>query len=535
MDLALAFLVGSMGLAFTWFYFDHGLDPFDHGLFATAAWQAGSGGVYGTDFLAPYGPGRYYLIALLFELFGASLKTQAYLWLALRAAVPVLVFLAARRFLSRVPAVLPALVVIMAPGALHKGLFQAVAVSNVLVYLVYRKRRTGTMCFIAGIVMGVGTLFRVDAGVFGCVSFLALIGLELLWDCPRPPFKTVLRRCSAFVGGAAVPTLPVLIYLFLVSDVGLILTAEWHRVLNVSSFAEYLPVPDLIGSGMSASLPAFKRFLLALMLRAAPAVYLLLAAAAVFKRVRKSSCVNSTLEILSLPVFGILVLNQVRITPTFNHLLHAAPLVFVSAVVLAHMFIGSRFFAKVAAPDVLKTTAASLLCLLPCALPVYYNLALSRGVLPGSIRNRFDFTEPLELDRAGIFVGAQQARELEDIVHYIEANTSPEDTLFAGPFEPVINFLSGRPPAVGFLEPFYYFGSERLQREVIRDLERSKPPVVVIDQAIVVGRMSLEKDAPLIHAFLRQSYTQAGMPGKERGPYRILLRREQPSPGFKAP
>ncbi|MFH1999439.1 MAG: hypothetical protein ABIK28_07145 [Planctomycetota bacterium] len=519
-DLAWLLIVSSIGIAWTAFHFDRGLDVFDAGLFATEAERVLDGGVYGKDFIAPYGPGRYYFIALLFSLFGCSLKVQAFLWLALRGIVAGLVFMTGRHFFPRILALLPALVVIAAPGALHKSFFQMTALLNILCYLHYRKDPSLLSCGFAGLIIAAGSLFRVDVGFFGSVSFLLLLCIEPLWCSGGVSMGTLSKRMAAFVTGAAFLLLPVFFYFLARADVGEIFQAEWHRTLNVSGFAGYLHVPDF-SEAFDAGYPASaKLFLTALMLRTAPWVYALLAAIVLVRRVRGDDR-DAGLAALAVVVFGVPLLNQVRITPTFNHLLHAIPLVLVawtmSFFLLRHLLPSGRR---------VRAAGAAVFIAMPLAVPVYYNLAHTQGLLPGSFFSRSEFTEPIPLERAGLYETPEHARKLERIVHYIQSTTQPGEPVFTGPFIPVLNFLAARPPAVRFLEPFYYFRSEFLQQKVIQDLMRSRPRLIIIDPEAQVGRQSLEADAPLVFDFIKQHYRMLSRPGSASGPYTLWLLNE---------
>lgn len=499
-DRLLPILVLCAGWIYTGLYFDCGLDAFDAGLFATEAERVTAGGVYGKDFLAPYGPGRYYVVALLFSVFGFTLKVQAWFWLFLRGGTALLAYLVGRRLLPRGLALLPAIAVIAAPGALHKTLFQLTALLNIYFYLRYRHHPSPVQALLAGAVVGGGALFRVDVGVFGFLSFMVLLWLELLWDRPSPGVTALLKRTASFMAGAALITLPVIAYFMVKADMETVLRAEWHRTAVVSGFAATLEVPGL-SRALAAPWPySLKFLLLGFMIRALPLAYVALAAGVVFSRFRKGSL---GLEALALVAFGLPLLNQVRITPTFNHLLHAAPPAFIAWAVFIAWLKARPFLGRAGRAVLLAVLALSL------GIPVFYNLVFTRGVLPGSLMNRFEFTEPVLLERAGIYETPADAAELERIVRYVTSATEPGDALFSSPFSPVINFLSKRPPAVRFLEPFYYFGSDELQRLMVDDLERTRPPVILLAPSIAVGKQTLERDAPLLYAYIKQNYSHS--------------------------
>lgn len=508
-DLLVALCASLAAVLYTALYFDRGLDVFDEGLYAVEACRILDGGAYGTDFLAPYGPGRYYLIAFLFALFGVSLKVQAALFLCLRGGVGAVLYLAGRRVMPRGWAFFLALAVTVAHGSLHKSFFQAVVLSNVLAYFYYRASPSLPRCLAAGAVIGVGSLFRVDAGIFGALSFGLLLSLELILDRPKTDVAVFFRKLAFFTLGAGIVVLPVALTVALSGGLGDVITAEIQRTVNVSRFAGTVGIPGLF-SALDAG--RIKSFLFAVMIPSGPFVFLLLVLMVLAARF-KGRKGEGTLECLAVAVFGLPVLNQVKITPTFNHFLQAAPLVLMAATMIllraARYFSGNGGPARRAAGWIL--TAASAI---PALLPVCCTLFLVRSdtVLPGTIRNRGAFTDPIDLDRAGIYWQKEKAADLRLVVRAIQRATKQDDPLFCGPFCPVVYFLADRPPAVPFVEPFYYFRNTSFQRLMIEALDEKAPRFVVLAKGeldgptVSVGGASLNQDASLLCLYIRTCY-----------------------------
>ena len=487
---------------YTGLYFDRGLDPFDEGLYAAEACRIIDGGAYGSDFLAPYGPGRYYLIAMLFTLFGSSLKVQAALFLCLRGVVAAALYLAGKRVLPRGWAVFLACAVVVAHGALHKSFFQAVVVVNLLAYYFYRSSPSLKRCLVAGAIIGAGSLFRVDAGVFAALSFGLLLSLELFLDRPKADVPLFFRKLTAFAAGALIAVLPVILGVLLSGSLGDVFAAELQRTVNVSRFAGAVEPPEFL-----AALDAgrIKDLLFAAMIPSGPFVFLFLCIILLVGAVRGRRNREGTLESLAVAVFGLPVLNQVKITPTFNHFLQAAPLVLMAATMI--LVYAARWCRQGkgrlprAAGWFLAAAAA-----VPALLPVCCTLFLIRSdsVLPGTIRNRCAFQDPMAVDRAGIYWEKEKAADLRLVVREIRKGCGPDEPLFCGPFCPVVYFLADRPPAVPFVEPFYYL--------VIEALEERKPRFVVLEKGelhgpgVSVGGASLSRDAELVCLYIRAHY-----------------------------
>jgi len=509
-DVVLALGVGLAALFYTGLYFDRGLDPFDEGLYAAEACRIIDGGAYGSDFLAPYGPGRYYLIAMLFTLFGSSLKVQAALFLCLRGVVAAALYLAGKRVLPRGWAVFLACAVVVAHGALHKSFFQAVVVVNLLAYYFYRSSPSLKRCLVAGAIIGAGSLFRVDAGVFAALSFGLLLSLELFLDRPKADVPLFFRKLTAFAAGALIAVLPVILGVLLSGSLGDVFAAELQRTVNVSRFAGAVEPPEYL-----AALDAgrIKDLLFAAMIPSGPFVFLFLCIILLVGAVRGRRNREGTLESLAVAVFGLPVLNQVKITPTFNHFLQAAPLVLMAATMI--LVYAARWCRQGkgrlprAAGWFLAAAAA-----VPALLPVCCTLFLIRSdsVLPGTIRNRCAFQDPMAVDRAGIYWEKEKAADLRLVVREIRKGCGPDEPLFCGPFCPVVYFLADRPPAVPFVEPFYYFRNNEIQRLVIEALEERKPRFVVLEKGelhgpvVSVGGASLSRDAELVCLYIRAHY-----------------------------
>jgi len=513
---ALAFLGAA---AYAWFFFDRGLDLFDEGLYATEAQRVLDGGVYGRDFLAPYGPGRYYLIAGLFALFGASLKVQAGLFLLLRGLVAALFYTVSRRVLPLGLSVVMALGLTLAHGALHKSFFQVAVLVNIAAWFAYRRSRSLTACVAAGAVCGASALFRVDAGLFAAVSFVTLLALELVWDRPAESISVFLKKAGCFSFGIALLLAPVALAVLLTGDLEMVLRSEIQRTANLIRFADTVTVPSL---GQALADHSLKRTLLAVVIPAAPVALIALGLLVLFFRIRRDAD-RGALELLAVAVFGLPVLNQLRITPTFNHLLQSVPLALLAATIVLHRMIPRK--GSDGQRAVLKKIAVTAIAIIPVAVLVFYNLAMTKADnrVPGSIRNRWSFETTIPLERAGLFEKSGTASELKRVVSAIRAETDSADTIMTGPYTPALHFLSERRPAVPYLEPFYYFANQRGQKDLIDALEKNRPALVVLGGPVEsVGGQTLMRDAPMVDCYIRLRYRPHSVVGR----YQILKRIE---------
>ena len=66
---------------------DRGFDFYDEGLILVGAMRVAAGQVPHRDFYANYGPGQFYTLAWLFDLFGSSVFVERIYDLTLRSAI----------------------------------------------------------------------------------------------------------------------------------------------------------------------------------------------------------------------------------------------------------------------------------------------------------------------------------------------------------------------------------------------------------------------------------------------------------------
>ena len=97
----------------------------------------------------------------------------------------------------------------------------------------------------------------------------------------------------------------------------------------------------------------------------------------------------------------------------------------------------------------------------------------SHGVIPGSEH------VPLAIERGGaVRVPKQQADALERIVDYLQTHTEPDEYIFDFTNHAAYYFLANRPnPTRYYLAA--YAATEKMQKEVVADLERKRPQYVL--------------------------------------------------------
>lgn len=489
--------VASLGVlliaaAFHAWYATHGLALFDLGILVDGAARTLDGEWFARDFVAPYGPLRYWLLAAAFATCGASLATWCGLAVALQAGVNAVVFHLTWKRSRWWGAALATAMVMVAHGSLHKTFL---LVASVLVLLAAQELlgRDRPRPVRAGLLLGLAGLLRYDAGVFGLVALLA--GLALM------PHHRRFSGGARLVLGATALTLPVVLFLLAAGASG----EEWWS-LTLQRVA--------VQERIDYSLPGWRnaegswawggigvRGLLAglLLLYGATLGPALLRACG--RRSRDGDGWSAATGL-----FGLFLLNQARLIPSANHVFQAL----LPAAILAGW--------QLAAPE--RRRAGPLVLTAITALLITYVHLCTSGPYPGSYTVRREARTFLDLPRAQLFVTGQEDRDLRQVIRYIQELVPPEGAVATGPGCALLAFLSDRRLGVPFAEPSYYYRSERFQQMVIETLDREQPAVFVHDRR-PAATFRFEEEAPVLARHVQDHY----QPWREVGPFLVLRRR----------
>ncbi len=99
-DLLVACVLALVSLLVFLTYWDYGIND-DEGYLLGGVTRILRGEVLYRDFHHTYAPGGFYLVALLFRVFGEDLLVLRALWVVLRVLIIALAYLAGRRILPR--------------------------------------------------------------------------------------------------------------------------------------------------------------------------------------------------------------------------------------------------------------------------------------------------------------------------------------------------------------------------------------------------------------------------------------------------
>lgn len=473
------FLLGALlsGLSIRW-----GINPHDEGLMLQAGERIAGGQLPYRDFYANYGPGQYFLIGGLDWLFGPSLMVWRVVRVLLDAGVAVMAYALVRRDAPR-PLALGAWLAVAAamayPSIPHPN---PTALALAFGGLLLARKRPA----LAGALAGLAVVFRLDLGL------AALAGVTLLAGRPL--------AVRAVVAGAAVA-------LVLMAPVVLAAPGDfWDQTIGFAldeQGLQRLPLPGAWEGGFEPNKVLEHYY-----------PYVLLAATALWLAVALARRLPVRLWAAApLAAAGLLYLLARA------DLYHLVPLAAVLPVLLATAAARERNGAVIGA----------------------LVLALALIAVQGLDRKRIQVLDPpplatIDIDVAdGVEASPGEARALERLSRYVRSRVPSGDPIFvANPrFDlvnvgnPLVYVLVGRPNPTRYdvMQPGVVTTAP-VQREIVADLERSRPELVIRWLSPLAGQADdngagRSSGVRILDRYIAGAYA----PERRFGEYQVLSRR----------
>lgn len=475
---------------------------FDEGILLTATMRVMHGQVIHRDFYYNYGPAPLYLLAGFFKLFGSSVLVERIVTLVANCGLVVSLYALGRRLCGRLIAA--AATIICIPWMIGVGLGQVLQVplfalvmlwSTWLVLPIFQGEMRRRRVFAIGLLVGISTLCRYDYGAALIACHVMVIAIAVWWRKPDvcAAAKEAAATLVAYLLGAGVVLVPAAIAYLAVAPLHALLndvvlyTAKYYRVGRGLPFPTvYTEHPDEF---------------IAYVLPPALGLCAYLAALVMVDRRRAAA-------------------GERRAIPTWV------------GFVVAFVMIAALMYLKAT----VRIGASSLyLCTLPCVLVTAVLWAqrkmFARGyrvglavmlalLLAGGALSVVDQKVEQQRQRASTlkwFVSPGKALPpmtgwcglrnaitkgfcyvVDDdhmrTIEFLETHTLPGDTLYVGlPRHDIIfandnvtYFATQRMPATHWtqLDP-YLENRADIQREMIADLERNRPPYIALDSTYV--------------------------------------------------
>jgi uncharacterized protein (DUF697 family) len=491
------------------------------------------------DFWTMYAPGQFYLLALLFKLFGKHLLVEVVAASVVCAAAACFCYLlvmemAGRRLLALAGAGVYAAATwntgyVKFLGSYPTAMLLLIAALSLLVRY-YRTGRIGWLLF-AGLATGVAVVFKHDISAYLAIAVIAGLGVYHLMRTPgRAGLRGLLVSAGAYAAAlAAVVVLPLL---FLGISAGPDMLQDLV-VFELTDFRYSRPehYPSLLPTGIwDESAVTLLRNVGNYVTFALPFVLFLAGLLAIGLAVRRRNFRDAAVGTTLAAAF---VLHYLAAHVQINtHIITLS----VYGLCLGALFdrVTMRRWA-LGRPKLVSVLTVTLVA--GWLVSLLYWPAYMAGW-----EKRASATVELSLPRvSGFRVSPQEARALADLVAFVDARVPSDQPLYVGLHrhdviiigDVMAYFLLARPNATRYQELHPAINdTAAVQQEMIRDLERQQVPIIILkhifpDETLEQAKRQFRTNLPHVGAtdldvYIRQNYTQV----HTIGPYDIWARND---------
>jgi len=480
----------------------NGIDFWDEGFVAHAAQRVMTGEMPNRDFVSPRPPLSFYIVAVMFKLFGTSLLTLRILGLCLYVTMPVLIYILTRHLAGRAmsfAAALPVLAIgqttaVFAPYPSYQGLLATLLGA----ILVMRMADTGRAAWAiaAGIVTALVFLLRQDQGGYLMIAVFAYLLALRLAKCQTPPQVRPFRLLLFWLAGLAAVLLPLLYYWYQQSAMPAMYEQLVLFPLTVykTTYAYPMPVIDFN--------QPLKQNLLTVPFYLSPVVCGIIVLWLLTLLLRRRFNIHHA----RLTFFVVLALSSycyVLIRSDIYHLVITGPPFFILCGWLLQVISNQmgNIFGKLFSLNLRGgrySFVSPAVVLLACALLAAWYLYSEKDLYFWQLQNP---NRLLTLKRGGVYVPNNLADWIENTVAQLQKYSEPDQAILCLPYDPMLYFLSERrnPTSWSFIYPGDPPPDKHL--DFIRQLDKDPPVVIVVE-----ANNQMEDYAPIITHYIAAEY-----------------------------
>jgi hypothetical protein len=529
-------------------YWDRGFILLDEGFVATTASVMARGGRLYRDAVSYALPGGYALLALAFRVFGESLRVSRGLTVALLAVLALASFRLARAATSTgTAAVTVALVGLLTVWSFPQwqvyGYQQPGLVAVVLATALLAPPSSASRVLrpaLAGLLLGAAICTKQTYAAVAALLGGFLLVDRLLAGRPGDPHPwrggPVTAPLAAFAAGGAVPLLATFLAALLGGTLGDLWTQSVLSPLHGADFDGYVGLPDF--RRPFAQDPELRARLVHYMPPLLDVHRDLLLRSRLWRWTSVPDFLLKMLYLQPILVLGVGVLALAwRLRGGWAAARGGALLLALAAGLLAatnrpfdwmhesYAWIGTLLLgAWILMPGEVaprrRLRAAIAFTAVVAAATAWFVLAL-----------RWANDTPVRIDRAGVLARAADARVLERIVASVERATPAGEPIAVVPYQPLVQFLSGRPPGSRFLLVWPVEYQAGRDAEMLADLDRRGVRTVVHGATSAPQLGTLSMSAPALLAGLAERFRVAEVVAEEpRGIAFLRLERRPAAP-----
>jgi hypothetical protein len=518
---------------------DRHVSPYDEGHILTGAMQVAAGHIPHRDFYANYGPGQFYALAGLFDVFGQTVLVERLYDAAVKAAIVCLVYVLSLGLMGRVFATVAAGFCLLFVSLLGYAVypiwtclfFSLLAVLPLFAIFEGRYSRLGL--FSSGLYAGAVVLFRYDMGILAVLALTFALGLYGVVKGEGRPGAVVGRMAALllpFWCGAALVIVPLLAAYLMKGVMSDFIFQVFRFPATHYVHARSLPFPPIWRSG--STIVYFPPLTIVAYIALVSVEYR-------YADILKSAGATEWIAfVIAVFAAGLYFKGFVRVSP-----IHMAPSIIFSLILLGFTARRVLLERQLAMPPALAVLVlAPVVC---AAAHGFYAIRMLRSL---ALENFSEFTRlarwdmrqaalpdstgPCDprtaLDRAQCFIVTDAERQA---VQFVMSNSTPgqpifiangtNDKTFAN--NNAFYFLAGRQPSSKWsLFDVGLQSSEAFQDIIVEELERKKPPIIVIDTEFdnieEPNNSAKHSGVNILDDYIHQHYA----PMAEMDPYTIM-------------
>ena len=471
----ISLIIGLLSLVYYLSYYKYLEVDVDEGLLIQGADRALDGQLPLKDF-HHYMPGRYYLLAIWFLIFGKSVAVARLFLVLVHTLKNILMFHVARRLLPLPFSLIPVGLMLLLPGFWVKADVSSVLLLNTVFLLKFLTppHRTRHLIFL-GLSVGFSTMFREDMAAYSFLTVAVLLLVKGILD--RERLWSILRKGLLFSLMFLAALVPVLV--LYISQGGL--TRLFQGIVENVRLGHIESSPFPPPSAVSLVSPWIFPYLAILL-------FMIMIPVLMFCfRSRRPE--EQPPKFFLLAVFILAVLSYFHIwhwTHEFRVIQTGALIHILWATLIYLAFRGAGRWARAGGRSGrAKSAALRLAAVSALAVQVYliiFSFTAGYAVQydAGGISLRAGVHRPITgTDRAGILPPIQTAVSLSRLIQYINTYTSPRDTIYCFG-ESILYFLTGRKNATEFDNgrlPSYF---PHLRKIFVSQLWGRKPKVIIV-------------------------------------------------------
>jgi hypothetical protein len=525
-----------MGLySLSWFY-----DPLIAGVGTDGAERVLAGEIPHRDFWTMYAPGQFYLLAVLFRIFGTHLLVEVVAASVLcTAAACVCYWLVMNLGGRRTAAVTSAAIFVAATfltgyckriGSYPPSiLFVFIAMTFMVLY--YKTRKQGYL-IAAGLATGAVAVFKHDVGGYTAIAIITglMVHHFLVRETTSLRLRSLLLKLTAYSAGTAAIALPVLIYFGILAGPDMF---ENLIVFPLTDFPFARPegYPSLIPLWIydESPLRMLAKFF-HYVIFTVPFVLFLLGIIATVLAIRRRrpeyAAASATFSV------GYLLHYSAAHVQINTHIITMSVYAFWLGVIFYDL-VGSKFF----------TGKHFVIRLLVPGLLAGWLLSLSARPIYDAWKFRKTATVELRLTKiSGLMTSPRKAHTLSNLVACVHQNLSQGQELFAGMHrhdvivasDTMIYFILDRPSATRYHELHPAIADTApIQNEIINDLQRKNVSLIILKRMFSDKVLDRVKEKFLINLpqigateldeFIRENFTKI----EQFGSYAVWKKKER--------